>query len=210
MTPAPPTLDQLALLVAIADEGTFAGAARRLHRVPSAVSYGVKGLEESLGVTLFDRSGHRAAWTDAGQRILEEARGVLARVDHLQRLAASLGDGWEPTLDLVVDGSLPMAPVTAALTRLTAADPPTRVQVHVEYQSGVQARFANSGAALMLPVEIDLDAGLHARPLAPLLMVVWWPRATRSLRGAVCRTTGSPPRAVRSTARTSGLTSSSW
>jgi DNA-binding transcriptional LysR family regulator len=71
------TLDQLLVLEAIDSAGSFADAARALHRVPSAVSYTVKALEDAVGVPLFDRSGHRAALNANGQRVLEEARAVL-------------------------------------------------------------------------------------------------------------------------------------
>ena len=64
------TLDQLLVLEAIVRTGSFAGAARDLHRAPSAISYAVNGLEEALGLVLFDRSGHKAALSPEGQRLL--------------------------------------------------------------------------------------------------------------------------------------------
>ena len=86
------TLDQLLVLEAIARTGTFAAAARELHRVPSAVSYTVKTLEESLAVSLFDRSGHRARLTPAGRRILESGAEILRRARALDMaLAADQG-----------------------------------------------------------------------------------------------------------------------
>ena len=54
------SLDGLLVLDAIARKGSFAAAAEELHRVPSAITYTVQKLEQDLGVTLFDRSGHRA------------------------------------------------------------------------------------------------------------------------------------------------------
>ena len=56
----PSTLDQLAALDAIERTGSFAGAAATLHRTTSAMSYAIRALEEALGLTLFDRRGHRA------------------------------------------------------------------------------------------------------------------------------------------------------
>ena len=72
----PVTLDQLIVLDAVAREGSFAAAAQVLHRVPSAVSYAIKGLEDALGVSLFDRTGRIAVLTPAGRRLLGEAREV--------------------------------------------------------------------------------------------------------------------------------------
>ncbi|HUH77072.1 MAG TPA: LysR family transcriptional regulator, partial [Devosia sp.] len=50
------TLDQLRVLVTIAELGSFSAAARKLQRVQSAISQTVRALESSLDVTLFDRS----------------------------------------------------------------------------------------------------------------------------------------------------------
>jgi len=71
-------LHQLATFVAIAEEGSFTRAADRLHVVQSAVSASVRKLEAELGVTLFDRSTHHVALSDAGRVLLPEARATLA------------------------------------------------------------------------------------------------------------------------------------
>lgn len=53
------TLDQLRVLVTIADAGSFSAAGRELRRAQSAISQAVANLEEIQGVELFDRRGHR-------------------------------------------------------------------------------------------------------------------------------------------------------
>ncbi|MCW6510044.1 LysR family transcriptional regulator [Lichenifustis flavocetrariae] len=53
------SLDQLKVLVAVADTGSFSAAARKLGRVQSAISQTVQTLEDAQGVQLFDRSGHK-------------------------------------------------------------------------------------------------------------------------------------------------------
>ena len=68
----PLTLDQLRVLDSIERLGSFARAARELSRATSAVSYSVKTLEESLGLRLFDRSGHRAALTPEEAVLLKQ------------------------------------------------------------------------------------------------------------------------------------------
>src|ERR1700757_1892545 len=71
-------LRQLAVFVAVAEEGSFTRAADRLHVVQSAVSAAVRNLERELGARLFDRSTHRVELTDAGGALLPEARATLA------------------------------------------------------------------------------------------------------------------------------------
>ena len=71
------TLDQLLALEAIVRTGSFARAAAEMHRVPSAISYLVRGLESATGLELFDRSKRQAVLTPAGRRLLAQAQGVL-------------------------------------------------------------------------------------------------------------------------------------
>ena len=92
------TLDQLRALDAIDRGGSFAAAARELHRVPSAVTYLVRNLETTLGLTLFERTGRGAVLTAEGRHVLEYARDVLARARALESAARDLAGGWEAEL----------------------------------------------------------------------------------------------------------------
>ncbi|MDQ1731369.1 MAG: hypothetical protein QOK10_1528 [Pseudonocardiales bacterium] len=70
-------LRQMQFVVAVAEEGGFSAAARRLHVVQSAVSGTVRLLERELGVKLFDRTTHRVSLTLAGEAFLPAARATL-------------------------------------------------------------------------------------------------------------------------------------
>lgn len=61
-------------LIALADEGSFTSAARKLHIVQSGLSVTIKEMEEELGVTLVQRTTRRVSLTDAGTLFLEYAR----------------------------------------------------------------------------------------------------------------------------------------
>jgi hypothetical protein len=54
-----PSVDQLLVLLAVAEEGSFTGAAKRLGRATSAISYAIDTLERDLGLSLFDRGTTR-------------------------------------------------------------------------------------------------------------------------------------------------------
>ena len=59
-TPGTPSVDQLRVLLAVAEAGSFTGAARRLGRAISAVSYAIDTLEAQLGVPVFTRGSTRS------------------------------------------------------------------------------------------------------------------------------------------------------
>lgn len=69
-----PSLDDLALLVSIADEGGFTAAARALGLPKSTVSRRLADLETGLGTSLFQRSTRALSLTDEGQRIYALAK----------------------------------------------------------------------------------------------------------------------------------------
>lgn len=70
-------IELLQTLAAIADTGSFAGAARSVHRTQSAVSMQMKRLEEIVGQALFEKQGRRAVITMQGQNLLLYARRIL-------------------------------------------------------------------------------------------------------------------------------------
>lgn len=71
---------ELAAFVAVAEDGAFNAAARRLHMSPPAVTRLVSALEARLGVRLFTRSTRQVALTEAGQRLRSDAVRILAEL----------------------------------------------------------------------------------------------------------------------------------
>jgi len=165
------TLDQLRVLDAIVRAGTFTAAARELHRATSALSYAVKNLEEALGVMVFDRSAHSATLTAEGQLVLEEARAVLERTARLEQLGLQLQGGWEPQVEAVLDGVLPLPPVMRAVRRFEELGAPTRILVRTEYLSGVVERFRAGHADLMASLGVP-DETHDATPLPDVEVVL--------------------------------------
>lgn len=71
-------LDELEVFVAILDAASLSGAARRLGRSAPAVTRALAALEARMGVRLVERTTRRLAATEAGARLGDSARRVLA------------------------------------------------------------------------------------------------------------------------------------
>ncbi|MGF6172395.1 LysR family transcriptional regulator [Ensifer sp. 4252] len=130
------TLDQMRTFVVVAESGSFRSGAIRLSRVQSAVSHAIANLEAGLGVSLFDRSGHRPVLTSEGQALLANARDILLRVDAMRARARGLGEGVELELSLIVDTLFPIATVGAALKEMRVAYPSVAIRLAVSPLGG--------------------------------------------------------------------------
>lgn len=100
------TPEALGMIEAIARSGSFAAAAREMGKVPSALTYSVRQLEEALDVLLFDRSSRQARLTAAGRELLEHGRRVLGELDALANRVHRVATGWEASLTVAVDDAL--------------------------------------------------------------------------------------------------------
>lgn len=74
-------LDELAVLVAVVDQGSLVGAARRLRRSPPAVTRTLAALEHRVGARLIERTTRRVSVTEAGRALAEQSRALLSGYD---------------------------------------------------------------------------------------------------------------------------------
>ena len=132
-----PTLDQLNVLAAVAETGSFSAAARRLNRAQSVISYTIANLEQQLGLALFERDGRRPVLTEAGRALVADARRVGALVDELKARAAALQRGLEAELGLAVDVMFPTARLVSALEDFAREFPTVTLRLRIEALGGV-------------------------------------------------------------------------
>lgn len=137
-SPGIPTLDQLHVFLTVVDVGSFAGAARKLNRATSVISYAIANLEAQLGVPLFDRETTRKPQlTLAGRAVLAEARSVYNGIDGLRAKVKGLLQGLEAEVHLALDVMLPTHRIADALTAFRGEFPTVALHLHMEALGGV-------------------------------------------------------------------------
>ena len=156
------TLDQLRVFLSVVEEGSFSGAARKLRRAQSAVSYGVATLEGQLGVTLFDRSGRTPVPSEAGQALLPAARSIVNDADELAASALRMTEGLEPRVTLAIEVLYPMPLMLTALAAFRNRFPTVSLLLRTEAMGAVAELVQNetcrvgiSVAAPFVPKELD-------------------------------------------------------
>src|SRR6516164_2406995 len=166
------TLDQMRVLIAVAETGSFSAAARRLGRVQSAVSQAVQTLEENLHLRLFDRSRKTPVLTDAGRAMLIDARLVVQRADALRSHAETIAGGTEPELTFAVDPVFPTDILMECLRALQATFPCLTVTLLTEGLGATEQRLRDGQARFAIYSILATGAeGLEADFLTHIHMV---------------------------------------
>jgi len=149
--PANPTLDQLHVLVAVADTGSFSAAGRKLNRAQSVVSYAITNLEAQLGLKLFDREGIReAALTAEGRAMVADARRMMNVLSDMRSRAEGLKQGLEAELAIAVDVATPSPVLTSVLTAFEAQFPSVALSLNVGALGAVWDQLLTRGVDLSI------------------------------------------------------------
>ena len=164
MEPKAPTLDQIAVFLAIVETGSFAAAARRLGRAASVISYAIANLESQLGVTLFARAGTaRPQLTDAGRAILSDSRGLAIALDGLLAKARGLTQGLEAEVSFVVDVMLPAKKLVRTLDEFRKKFPTVALRLRVEALGAVTQAVMDGAAAFGVSGPLEMASDLLTR-----------------------------------------------
>ncbi|MCQ4158853.1 LysR family transcriptional regulator [Roseomonas sp. GC11] len=167
----PLTLDQLRVLVTVADSGGFSAAARRLGRAQSAVSQSIQALEGHLRLKLFDRSTKLPRLTEPGRAMLEEARRLLKSAEMLRARADSIAGGLEPELSIAANPLLPLPPAINALRELGAQFPELPVTLLTEGIGAPERHLRDGTVQLAIYPVRDLAPDLESTLLMEVPMV---------------------------------------
>src|SRR5258705_5453586 len=184
------TPEALAMMDVIARTGSFAAAARELGKVPSALTYNVRQLEDALDVLLFDRRSRQAKLTAAGEELLNEGRRLLEQMDAVANRVKRVATGWETQLTVAVDGVISAVTVFELCEAFFAlrpvgspasaelgdrSGPGTRLRLRSEVLAGTWEALMSGVADLAIGTGAGLDlsptVGIQVQPLGEMAFV---------------------------------------
>lgn len=144
------TLEQLKMLVAIADSGGILAAAEALHKTQPTVSVAIRKLEDELDVQLLSRDSYRASLTPAGETLCQQARTILKQSKILSGMAQHLAQGNEPRINIAIEASCPLPLILGALGNCECKFPGTQFNLTGETLWGALERLRLGEADLAI------------------------------------------------------------
>ena len=167
------TPEAIGLIGAVHRTGSMAAAAREMGVVPSALTYRIRRVEDTLDVLLFDRSSRQAKLTEAGKELLREGNRLLAELDQLANRVKRVATGWEPQLTLAVDSVISRSTIMELCEAFFALKPPTRLKIREEALSGTLQALTSGQADLAIGVVLESGATklLQSRALGKINFV---------------------------------------
>ena len=180
------TPEALSMIDTIARTGSFAAAARELGKVPSALTYSVRQLEDALDVLLFDRRSRQAKFTAAGEELLNEGRRLLAESAAVANRVKRVASGWETQLSVAVDDVISRLTLLELCEAFYALDPQgkagagtlgnggpgTRLKLRTEVMAGTWEALVSGQADLAIGVGMQSPPpGVAMEPLGEMSFV---------------------------------------
>jgi DNA-binding transcriptional LysR family regulator len=152
-------LEHLRVLVAVADTGNLAGAARRLGRSAPAVSRAVDQLEARIGALLVVRTTRSVRFTEAGERFVADCRRLLGELDEAESLAGGAYREPQGVLGITASSMFGRLHVAPLVLDFMALHP--RVQVRTLFVDRI-VHLVDEGYDLAVRIAHLPDSGLTA------------------------------------------------
>lgn len=156
------SIRQCRAVQAIADHGSFAAAARSLGLAPSAISMQITSFEESLGVSLFNRTSRPPKLTEAGLIVAQHSRTIVREYDMMLDALS---------LDFAHGASMRIGVIPTVVTNLL----PAAMMILRDHRSApkITVTSALSGDLMWAVDRGELDAALVHQPASVREGYVW-------------------------------------
>ncbi|QIZ78804.1 DNA-binding transcriptional activator PunR [Ferrimonas lipolytica] len=153
----------------VARLGSFSAAAHAMHKVPSAISYSVRQVEQQLGVLLFERKPRQVVLTPAGEHFISQCRLWLREMEQVKLHTQRVANGWQHQINLALDTVVKAERVTELIRDFYNRFNDAELVINNEVFNGVWDALADGradiaiGATAAIPVGGDFgyrDMGL--------------------------------------------------
>ncbi|MEA1649521.1 LysR family transcriptional regulator [Nitrospirillum sp. BR 11164] len=149
----------------VAEERSYAAAARAMGVSVATVSRGVSRLEDRLGARLFNRTSRRLALTDVGAALAARASHLYAEAEAVEDAARELSSRPRGTIRLAVPMSFGVRWVAPLLPAFLRAYPEITIDLHL---SDATVDLIGEGFDAALRIAVLTDSSLVARQLCPI------------------------------------------
>jgi DNA-binding transcriptional LysR family regulator len=160
-----PDFEGLAMFTKVAEERSFAAAARVMGLSVATVSRGVSRLEERLGARLFNRISRQLALTEFGRTIAESASRMYRDAEETEGAARELSARPRGLVRLAVPMSFGLRWVAPILPDFFRAYPEVSLDLHL---SDATVDLVGQGFDAALRIAVLPDSSLVARRLCPV------------------------------------------
>ncbi|MGO4477078.1 LysR family transcriptional regulator [Massilia sp. 2TAF26] len=164
-----PDFEGLAMFAKVAEERSFAGAARALNVSVATVSRAVARLEERLGARLLNRTSRQLALTEFGNMIAESALKVVREAEAAEAAARETSARPRGLVRLSVPMSFGLRWVAPLMPAFFREYPEVSVDLHL---SDAQVDLVGQGFDAALRIAVLADSSLVARRLSPVAPLV--------------------------------------
>lgn len=161
-------LRRYAHIVALADEGSFNAAARRVHLSQPAFSRSIQAAESELGMPLFVRGGRRIRCTPAGSFVVERLRALLQASTNLQREVGMFRDGMVGDLHFGMGTYISVTFLPPLLRDMRRHYPAVRLRAVVQHPSLLLEQLRRHELEFLVMDRRFAAGDLQVEPLAPI------------------------------------------
>ena len=145
--------------LAVAEQGTLAGAADHLGVSQPTLGRHIDALESALGLTLFTRGRHGMSLTEAGLSIVEDAKAMAAEADRLTLKAAGRAQSVSGTVRITASEVVSAYVLPPILAALGVAEPDIQIElVPSNTVENLLSRDADIAVRMVRPVQNDVIA----------------------------------------------------
>lgn len=174
------TIDTMRAFMAVAQEGSFTAAGKRLGLSTRLVSKYVAQLEGRLATQLFNRTTRSVALTDVGSAYLERCRPIVEQIDELEDLVQERQSALAGPIRITAPTGFGSTNLTHALAPFMRAHPDVDIDLKL---SDSRVALVEEGFDLAVRVGVLRDSTLIARRLADMPLVVCASPAYLTARG---------------------------